>query len=387
MPLEIQIGQVLDASFLPPNGPGGLETALNFVKKKSALMEADINCSLLPGCPERARKTILQLILIEWGVLGVGSSTAGLFLANHYQALGPYFGDVDGHNWPNEPLVKAPSPLESAFQNKMVKMTQLMSLGKLSNISLLDLPAFGSNIPWLKKHHKREPNWPTEMNFAIQQKSTNNMPEIFKSYKTMLTHWENYMMEFYRNNPLATFTPEMKVSPYLSFTNHIKDDFETFLVAIHGSFLSASSETLPIWTKVANDLFGTKNVLNRTSGKALYDNLIIQCGFKEDILKQKKEDHCQLFEPSLTTNGLCYSFNGETTSNTWKSTEVTDSMNKIFRKRNAVNVFERAGTNEGKIRNKLVINSPTFILEYFLSAKQNQAVSLGYSVDPCPRIK
>ena len=314
------------------------------------MTKANIDCALLPGCLEKARKTTMQLIMIEWGIFGMGSSTAGLFLANHYQDLGPYFGSVVGHVWPNEPLAKAPSPLESAFHEKMVKMTQLVSIGKLSNISLLDLPAFGSSIAWLKKHHRREPNWPTEMNFAIRQKSTNNMPEIFKSYKTMLTNWENYMMEVYRNNFLTTSKPEMKVNPFLSFTNHIKEDFATFLVAIHGSFLSASGETLPIWRKVANDLFGTKNVLKRPSSKALYDNLIMQCGFKEDILKQEKVGRCQLFEPSLTTNGLCYSFNGETTSNTWISTEVTNSMSKLFHKRNAMNVFERAGINEGKIK-------------------------------------
>ena len=120
MPLEIEIGQVLDASYLPPNGPGGLETALNFVKNKADLTKADIDCSLLPRCLEKARKTIIQLIMIEWGILGIGSSTAGLFLANHYQALGPYFGNVDSHNWPNEPLAKEPTPLEYAFHEKMV---------------------------------------------------------------------------------------------------------------------------------------------------------------------------------------------------------------------------------------------------------------------------
>ena len=60
MPLEIQIGQVLDASYLLiPLGKGNnLETALNFVKNKAALMKADIDCFLLPGCSEKASKII-----------------------------------------------------------------------------------------------------------------------------------------------------------------------------------------------------------------------------------------------------------------------------------------------------------------------------------------
>ena len=58
MPLEIQIGQVLDANYLQTNEHARLEIALNFVKNKSALRELDIDCSLLLGCPEKARKTI-----------------------------------------------------------------------------------------------------------------------------------------------------------------------------------------------------------------------------------------------------------------------------------------------------------------------------------------
>ena len=76
----------------------------------------------------------------------------------------------------------------------------------------------------------------------------------------------------------------------------------------------------------------------------------MQCGFKEDILKQKKavtDAGCQLFTQSLTTNGLCYSFNGETTSNTWKSSEVTNSIEELFRMRKSTQVFEGAGINEG----------------------------------------
>ena len=352
MPLEIQIGQLLDVSYLSPFGPGSLQIALNFVKNKSASMQTDVDCSLLPGCPEKARKTVIQLIMIEWGILGLGSSTPGLFLAEYYKFLGPYFGSVYGHNWPNDPLAKAPTPLESVFHLKMQRMTELMSHGKLSNVSLLDLPAFGSNIAWLRKSHKREQNWPTEMNYAIHNNHDKNIPEAFKSYKIQLTQWEKYMNKVYRKAPLPSFTPKMKVNQFFNFTKHITKDITTFLSAIHGSFLTASNETLPIWINVSKDLFSSKNVLDGTSGKSSYDKLIMQCGFKEDILKQKKavtDAGCQLFTTSLTTNGLCYSFNGETTSNTWKSSEVTNSIEELFHMRKSTEVFEEAGINEGML--------------------------------------
>ena len=333
MPLEIQIGQVLDASYLRPYGPGGLDTALNFVKNKPVLIKTYLDCSLLPGCPEKARKTIIQLILIDWGIWGLGSSTPGLFLANYYQALGPYFGSDDGHNWPNDPLAKPPSPLESAFYEKLVKMTELMSLGKLSMVSLIDLPAFGSKIAWLRKRHKRAPNWPTEMNFAIHNKSEKTIPEFFKSYKTLLSHWENFMMKVYQKDPLATFTPEMKVNQFLNFTSHIRGDLSTFLLALHGSFKTASDQTLTIWNEVANKLFNATHISNDISGKGLYDKLIMQCGFREDMSKKKHlnfKGGCDSFHPTLTTNGMCYSFNSENFTNIWQSSNITKSFSNTF---------------------------------------------------------
>ena len=358
MPLEIQIGQVLDASYLLiPLGKGNnLETALNFVKNKAALMKADIDCFLLPGCPEKARKIIIQLIMIEWGILGLGSSTPGLFLANHFQALGPYFGNVDGHNWPNDPLAKAPTSLESVFHQKMLRMTELISHGKLSSVSMLDLPAFGSKIAWLKKHHKREPNWPTEMNFAIHNNSEKNMPEFFKTYKTLLTHWENFNVKVYLNDPLATLTPEMKVNQFLNFTNHIRADWSTFLIAMHGSFKTASNQTLPIWNDIAKKLFSTSHISNDISGKGLYDKVIMQCGFREDMSKKNKfnvKGGCNSFHPTLTTNGMCHSFNSEISSNIWQSSNITKSFATTFPLEQSEKKFRRQNDapNDGMFLN------------------------------------
>ena len=344
MPLEIQIGQVLDASYLSPFGIGGLEMALNFVRNKSTLIKADIDCSLLPGCPEKARKTIIQLLMIEWGIFGLGSSTAGLFLANYYEYLGPYFGSIDGHNWPNDPLAKAPAPLESAFYKKMVRIAELMSHGKLSSVSMLDLPAFGSKIAWLRKHHKSEPNWPTEMNFAVKNKSEKNMPEFFKSYKILLTHWENFSKKVYFKDPLATFTPEMKVNQFLNFTNLVRADWTTFINAIHGSFKTASNQTLPIWNEVANKLFNATHISDDMTGKGLYDKLIMQCGFREDMSKKMHfnlKGGCDSFHPTLTTNGMCHSFNSEITSNIWQSSNVTNSSSTMFPWKQSEKKFQR----------------------------------------------
>merc|ERR1712223_431051 len=81
------------------------------------------------GCYEITRKIVLQLKMIEWGIYGLGDGTAGMFLANHYSTLGPYFGDKFGHDWPHSPLLKEPSKLELAFYQQMTQITKELTNG------------------------------------------------------------------------------------------------------------------------------------------------------------------------------------------------------------------------------------------------------------------
>ena len=107
--------------------------------------------------------------MIEWGIYGLGDGTAGMFLANHYSTLGPYFGDKFGHDWPHSPLLKEPSKLELAFHQQMTQITEELTNGKLKNVSILDFAAFGSMIGQINTNYKMKSNWPTEMNFEVTQ--------------------------------------------------------------------------------------------------------------------------------------------------------------------------------------------------------------------------
>jgi hypothetical protein len=49
----------------------------------------------------------------------------------------------------------------------MMRITEVLSKGKLTNISILDLPAFGSKIAHLEWQHRRISNWPSEVSFSI----------------------------------------------------------------------------------------------------------------------------------------------------------------------------------------------------------------------------
>ena len=65
-----------------------------------------------------------------------------------------------------------PTPLETEFNNHLMKITDIISGAKLKNISMLELSAFGSRLVSLRKGEKGYPNWFTEANFAILQKVT-----------------------------------------------------------------------------------------------------------------------------------------------------------------------------------------------------------------------
>ena len=146
-------------------------------------------------CHETTRRILLQLMMIKWGLFGLGDGTAGTFLANHYSILGPYFGNTNGNDWPHSPFVNEPTPLELDFNEKMMKITEMMSNGTLENVSILDLPAFGSSVARLDKHHRMMSNWPTEVNFEILKHNEEDRLVLLTEYKNLLDDWENYMIK------------------------------------------------------------------------------------------------------------------------------------------------------------------------------------------------
>ena len=101
----------------------------------------------LIGCSENTRKIVLQLKMIELGFYGLGDGSAGMFLADHYSQVGPYFGNLDEHEWPHSPFVNEPSLLELNLNQKMMEMTDILSHGKLKDVRAADLPEDSQRIP------------------------------------------------------------------------------------------------------------------------------------------------------------------------------------------------------------------------------------------------
>ena len=70
--------------------------------------------------------------------------------------------------------------------------------------------------------------------------------------------------------------------------------------------------------------------VNRNS---IFDKVIIDCAFREDLRRKKVPDlagGCDGFQPSLTTGGFCYTFNGKESSSLWKSSEMINTFSNVF---------------------------------------------------------
>ena len=71
-PIEIQIEEALEGVFKDPYGSNGLKTALTFIKTQAELFESSTPCSQIIRCQETSRRTILKLLMTEWGIYGLG---------------------------------------------------------------------------------------------------------------------------------------------------------------------------------------------------------------------------------------------------------------------------------------------------------------------------
>ena len=110
-----------------------------------------------------------------------------------------------------------------------------MSKETLKNISLLDLPAFGSTVGTMRKDLKKHFNWPVETNHAILTNNQGqNFTDIFASYKTLVEDWGHHMDLLGSKESSGHFTLQMANNRYMNFTKFIMADMKTFLMVLSG---------------------------------------------------------------------------------------------------------------------------------------------------------
>merc|ERR1711971_711416 len=163
----------------------------------------------------------------------------------------------------------------------MMRITEVLSKGKPTNISILDLPAFGSKIAHLEWRHKRISNWPSEVSFSILDEMNVPMQTVFENYKILIDHWRSYMQKIFMKDSSASFSLEMKNKYLFDFTKYIRENMKTYLIALHGSVLMASKEALPIWGRVAEVSFNQTRSKHSSSKVGQYDKLVMHYAFKQ----------------------------------------------------------------------------------------------------------
>ena len=126
------------------------------------------------------------------------------------------------------------------------------------------------------------------------------------------------------------------------------------LKVIGGSFLTTSTSPSPLWNQTAKNVFENIQDNEYVRKHGIYDKVIIECAFNQKNLLKKEFSMskigggCDLFYKTLTTNGMCHTFNGKSSSKIWKASEITNEFGKLFSYNQHDEKFGGSGISEGK---------------------------------------
>ena len=122
---------------------------------------------------------------------------------------------------------------------------------------------------------------------------------------------------------------------------------------ISGSFRGTSTDLSHIWQSIAQNVFENVKTNTYVKENGLYNLLIMECVFREGFSKVSGTGSkgCRRFKPTITSNGLCYTFNGESLSKMWRPSEVTETFDQIFPYFTTnKETFGGSGAVQGKLR-------------------------------------
>ena len=90
--------------------------------------------------------------------------------------------------------------------------------------------------------------------------------------------------------------------------------------------------SLPIWRETAEKLFSHTKEADFVKRGENFDKIITDCAFRENLRRKVPDSSggCEDFSTTLTTNGICYTFNGKEASELWKPSEMITTFTNIF---------------------------------------------------------
>ena len=161
-------------------------------------------------------------------------------------------------------------------------------------------------------------------------------------------NWSEYMINFPKMN-----IPTRKGS-FFDFTDIIKKDLQTFIISQVLSQHSTSEDSVALLQSTAEEVFKDFNDVEFIKENGFYHQLIMDCAYmKPLLLKQSPKslsEGCLYFKRSLTSNGLCHTFNGKKPSKLWKQSAITNIIEDKLMSAHDDDDFKFRGTgvSEGK---------------------------------------
>ena len=99
-------------------------------------------------------------------------------------------------------------------------------------------------------------------------------------------------------------------------------------------------------------VFKHKKYRNYVVENGNFDKLLLECAFRTNLDKKKEFSlgtGCDLFRPVLSSNGFCYSFNGQYSSNVWIDSDIHRIFRNLHNDIHTQENFGGAGVAEGTI--------------------------------------
>ena len=264
-------------------------------------------------------------------------------------------------------------------------MAYEVSNGNWKNVSILDVPGFGSMVNnfetvsvqanfFVSKTEICTIPWANQLNMAIYNKlmskyswSKNWEKIINQECSDLKNLWKKYMEDPDNND----FPPEIHNNTLFNFTDFIKDDMQAFLAVYVGSFQTSVGQNhvhvhekghmvdidygqqgniSGLWLEAGKNVFQETNSVDFVKKNSFYDKLIMDCAFKKPLMTKEADVNggCGEFSQSLTNNGICHSFNGMEPSKIWKDAEIIRAFNQVFGKYlTKDHNFRGSGSSEG----------------------------------------
>ena len=306
-----------------------------------------------------------------------------LFGTNYWES---YISEQLNTKWPSRPFYYKPNGITLSLNKVLTNMALELSNGAWENVSILDVPGFGSMVNNFDTVIKQGMGifggfsktevcgipWNNQLNMAIFHEMARSYSWSKTWEKTINTEclnmkklWKKYMTTFNATD----FPPARGNNTLFNYTNSIKDGMTMFLAIYAASFQTSLNENQEQQDNKFNSNQTTKmditQMLRETGKKVfketesddyvkkntIYDKLIMDCAFKTPLMTKKTNaiSGCGEFSQSLTNNGICHSFNGMNPLKLWRDAEIVQAFNKVFESyQTKPHMFRGSGASEGK---------------------------------------